>query len=140
MTKVNAAADPAEDEFRVSIEAKATVKIGPFSRRGVSRVAVKAADHDFEAEATVTPVGFFLPQQDELSVYDVPSTVTSDCLVDQLERWWVTVQPRFAPITRLVITLDNGPENHSRRTQFMDRVVEFAQTSRLSLRLASYPP
>jgi len=140
VTKVNAAADAAEDELRVSIDAKATVKIGPFSRRGVSRVAVKAADHDFEAEATVTPVGFFLPHYDELYVYDVASKVTSDCLVDQLERWWLTVQPRFAHITRLVINLDNGPENHSRRTQFMDRLVEFAQKYEIALRLAYYPP
>jgi hypothetical protein len=140
VTKVNAAADAAEDELRVSIDAKATVKIGPFSRRGVSRVAVKAADHDFEAEATVTPVGFFLPQYDELYVYDVASKVTSDCLVDQLERWWLTVQPRFAHITTLVLNLDNGPENHSRRTQFMSRLVAFAQTYELSIRLAYYPP
>jgi len=140
VTKINAAADAAEDEVRVSIDAKATVKIGPFSRRGVSRVVVKAADHDFEAEATVTPVGFFLPQYDELYVYEVASKVTSDCLVDQLERWWLTVQPRFAPMTRLVINLDNGPENHSRRTQFMDRLVEFAQKYGVSIRLAYYPP
>jgi Rhodopirellula transposase DDE domain len=140
VTKVNAAADAAEDELRVSIDAKATVKIGPFSRRGVSRVAVKAADHDFEAEATVTPVGFFLPQQDELYVYEVTSKVTSDCLADQLERWWMTVRPKFAHITRLVINLDNGPENHSRRTQFMYRLVEFAQRYEIAIRLAYYPP
>ncbi len=122
------------------MDAKATVKIGPFSRGGKSRVAVKAADHDFEAQATVTPVGIFLPALDELFLYAVTSKVTSDCLVDRLVQWWERVRERFAHITTLVINLDNGPENHSRRTQFMLRLLHFAQQSRLRIRLAYYPP
>jgi len=122
------------------MDAKATVKVGPFSRRGTSRVAVHAADHDFKAEATVTPVGIFLPQADELTVYEVTSKVTSDCLVDCLERWWLAVRARFPHIRTLVLNLDNGPENHSRRTQFMGRLLAFAQRYGLTIRLAYYPP
>ena len=122
------------------MDAKATVKIGPFSRGGKSRVAVEAADHDFQPEATVTPVGIFLPATDELFLSLVTSRVTSDCLVDRLSAWWERVRERFASITTLVINLDNGPENHSRRTQFMLRLLEFAQQSGLTLRLAYYPP
>ena len=73
------------------MDAKATVKVGPFSRGGKSRAEVKAADHDFEAKAKVTPVGIFLPATDELVVYGVTSKVTSDCLVDRLEQWWAEV-------------------------------------------------
>ncbi len=58
---VNQAADAAEDVLRISMDAKATVKVGPFARGGKSRVAVQAADHDFQPAATVTPVGIFLP-------------------------------------------------------------------------------
>ena len=122
------------------MDAKATVKIGPFSRSGKSRVEVAAADHDFQAEATVTPVGIFLPATDELFLSLVTSKVTSDCLVDRLEQWWERVRERFAHITTLVVNLDNGPENHSRRTQFMLRLLAFAQKSGLTLRLAYYPP
>jgi transposase len=122
------------------MDAKATVKIGPFSRGGKSRVEVAAADHDFQAEAAVTPVGIFLPATDELFLSLVTSKVTSDCLVDRLEQWWERVRARFAHITTLVVNLDNGPENHSRRTQFMLRLLEFAQKSGLTLRLAYYPP
>ena len=122
------------------MDAKATVKIGPFSRRGSSRVAVHAADHDFEAEATVTPVGIFLPALDEAFLYVVTSKVTSDCLVDRLEQWWTSVSARFGHITTLLLNLDNGPENHSRRTQFMLRLLQFAQQSGLRIRLAYYPP
>ncbi len=126
--------------LRVSIDAKATVKVGPFARGGKSRVRTKASDHDFQPAATVTPVGIFLPVSDELFLYGVTSKVTSDCLVDRLVDWWETVKERFAHITTLLINLDNGPESHSRRTQFMQRLVAFAQHSRLTIRLAYYPP
>lgn len=126
--------------MRVSIDAKASVKIGPFSRGGTSRVVTKAADHDFEAQATITPLGVLLPQHDELFLYGVTSKVTSDCIVDRLEQWWEQVKQRFNAITSLVINLDNGPENHSRRTQFMQRLVTFANRTKLHIRLAYYPP
>src|SRR3712207_2970296 len=122
------------------MDAKATVKVGPFARGGKSRVVVKAADHDFQPAATVTPVGIFLPAMDELFLYGVTSKVTSDCLVDRLADWWEAVRTRFAHITTLVINLDNGPENHSRRTQFMQRMVAFVEQYRVSVQLAYYPP
>jgi len=137
---VNAQADAAPDELRVSLDAKATVKIGPFSRKGTNRVAVQAADHDFRPQETVTPVGLFLPATDELFIYHVTSKVTSDCLVDRLEQWWTSVRERFSYITTLVLNLDNGPESHSHRTQFMGRLVQFVQRFGVALRLAYYPP
>lgn len=140
MKERNEEADGAENVLRLSIDAKATVKVGPFARGGKSRVPTKAADHDFEATATLTPVGILLPASDELFLYGVTSKVTSDCLVDRLVDWWETVKERFAHITTLVINLDNGPESHSRRTQFMQRLVEFAQRFHLTIRLAYYPP
>lgn len=122
------------------MDAKATVKLGPFARGGKSRVPTQAADHDFQPEGTVTPVGIFLPALDELFVYGVTSKVTSDCLVDRLTEWWERVRGRFVHITTLVINLDTGPENHSRRTQFMQRLVAFVQHYHVSVRLAYYPP
>jgi transposase len=140
VTQINHAADAADDVLRISMDAKATVKVGPFARGGKNRLQVAAADHDFAPEATVTPVGIFLPTLDELFVYAVTSKVTSDCLVDRLAQWWESVRERFAPVTTLVINLDNGPENHSRRTQFMQRLVDFVQDYHLHVRLAYYPP
>ena len=137
---MNQEADADPESLRVSIDAKATVKVGPFSRRGKSRAQVKAADHDFEAKVKVTPVGIFLPATDELFLYGVTSKVTSDCLVDRLEQWWESVRERFGQITTLVLNLDNGPESHSRRTQFLCRMVQFAHSSGLKVRLAYYPP
>jgi hypothetical protein len=109
---INQAADAADDILRLSMDAKATVKVGPFARGGKSRTLVAAVDHDFQPVATLTPVGIFLPTLDELFVYGVTSKVTSDCLVDRLTQWWEAVRERFAHITTLVINVDNGPENH----------------------------
>ena len=126
--------------LRISMDAKASVKVGPFARGGKNRVPTSAADHDFHPDATVPPVGIFLPAVDELFLYGITSKVTSDCLVDCLGRWWEVVHDRFAHLTTLVINLDNGPENHSRRTQFRQRMVDFAHHTGLTVRLAYYPP
>lgn len=140
MKQINEEADADEQALRISIDAKATVKVGPFARGGKSRVLIKAADHDFKPVATVTPVGIFLPASDEIFLYGVTSKVTSDCLVDRLVDWWETVKERFSHIKTLLINLDNGPESQSRRTQFMQRLVEFVQCYRITVRLAYYPP
>ncbi len=140
MREINAAADADATVLRISMDAKATVKIGSFARGGKSRATTKACDHDFKPSATVTPVGIFLPATDELFIYEVTSKVTSDCLVDCLIQWWERVRERFADITTLVINLDNGPENHSRRSQFLHRIVAFVRHYRMSVRLAYYPP
>jgi transposase len=140
VNQINHAADTADDVLRISMDAKATVKVGPFGRGGKSRTHVAAVDHDFHPTATLTPVGILLPAWDELFVYGVTSKVTSDCLVDRFVQWWETVRERFAHITTLVLNVDNGPENHSRRTQFMQRLVDFVQQYQVTVRLAYYPP
>ena len=140
LTEVNSDADEAPDTLRISIDAKAQVKIGPFSRGGKNRVRVEASDHDFEPKATVIPYGVFLPALDELFMYFTISRVTSDFIVDVLEIWWESVREWFPQIKSLVINADNGPENHSRRTQFIKRLVEFARKYQLNVQLAYYPP
>ena len=71
MKQSNEEADEAADVLRVSMDAKATVKVGPFARGGKSRVRTKASDHDFKPAARVMPVGIFLPASDELFLYAV---------------------------------------------------------------------
>ena len=137
---VHAAAAATPTVLRLSMDAKATVKVGDFSRRGMSRVVVEASDHDFQPVATVTPVGILLPATDEVFLYGVTSKVTADCLVDRLEEFWDTEGPRFPEVTTLLVNLDNGPECHSHRTQFLHRAVAFTQRTGLTLQLAYYPP
>jgi len=65
---------------------------------------------------------------------------TSDSWLDALQLWWEHSRERFSHIKRLVIYLDNGPNNNGRRTQFLKRMVQFADWSGLEIRLVYYPP
>jgi Rhodopirellula transposase DDE domain len=140
VNQIKQAAEAADDVLRLSMDAQATGTMGPFARGGQNRVQVHAADHACAPEATVTPVGIFLPTMGELFVYGVMSQVTRAGLVDRLAEWWEIVRERCAHITTLVLNLDHGPENHSRRTQFRQRLVAFVQPYHLTVRLVYYPP
>jgi Rhodopirellula transposase DDE domain len=65
---------------------------------------------------------------------------TSDFWVDALQVWWCGVRASCRGIRRLVIYLDNGPQNSGRRRQFLKRLVQFADWSGLVIRLVYYPP
>jgi len=68
------------------------------------------------------------------------SRETSDAWADALRAWWREVRSGLGHVKRLVIYPDNGPNNSGRRTQFLRRMVEFADWSGLEVRLVYYPP
>lgn len=140
LAEVHAQAQADASLLRLSLDAKATLNLGPFSRRGQTRAHVRAADHDFKSEDHLTPYGIFLPGLDELYLYFTASPVTADFIVDCLTDFWTTVRVSFPQVKTLLLNLDNGPENHSRRTQFMARLAAFADTFGLTIQLAYYPP
>jgi len=137
--RVNQASKTTPNILRIAWDAKAQVKIGPFSRGGLSRLPISGADHDFAPLAVLTPFDIVLPDYNDLFLYFTTSKVTSDFIVDTLQLTWPVLQDRFHP-DWLVINADNGPENHSRRTQFLKRIVDFAHTHQVNIRLAYYPP
>lgn len=126
--------------LRLSMDAKATVLIGAYSRGGKNRILVKAADHDFQPEAKVTPYCIFLPDYHIAYLYFTQSRVTSDFIADCLLDCWQQIQHDFPQVKTLLLQQDNGPENHSRRTQFMHRMVKMADQLQLNIQLAYYPP
>src|SRR5215208_3262460 len=69
LATLHAQAKADECVLRLSLDAKARVAVGPFSRHGQSRVVVHAADHDFKPDERLTPFGIFLPDHDELYLY-----------------------------------------------------------------------
>ncbi len=121
-------------------DAKATVKVGDFSRGGKCRTAVKALDHDFNPDEKITPYGILLPDHDRLFIYFTKSHVTSDFIADCFEDSRHQVKNEFPEVQTLMLHQDNGPENNSHRTQFMARMTQGADTSQQSIRLAYYPP
>ena len=138
--KLHTEADEDETILRISMDAKASVLIGFLSRGGKTRVVVRALDHDMKPDDKLTPFGIFLPQYDELHLYFTNSRVTSDFIVDCLCDFWSMVRERFPHVRTLLINQDNGRENHSRRTQFMKRVVESVDEFQIAVHLAYYPP
>jgi transposase len=99
----------------------------------------KGWDHDPPAKERLVPFGILLVVTGALTLL-FGSRETSDAWVDALQRWWQQVRARFRHVKRLVIYLDNGPKNSGRRTQFLKRMVEFADWSGLEIRLVYYPP
>jgi hypothetical protein len=123
------------DSLRISIDTKAKVNVGPFSRRGRSRgkSATQAADHDVAPEHKLVPFGILDVLAGLVTIIFGTSRETSDFVVDCLQQWWDENKQRYTHITQLVINLDNGPELASRRTQFMARMVEFAEQNGLEV-------
>jgi len=138
----NQAADDDPDVIRISMDAKAKVSVGDYSRDGESRAAepVQASDHDPEPKQKLIPQGILDLTSCLLSIFIATSNGTSDFIADCLEQWWEANRGRYPNARRLVIDLDNGPENSSHRTQFMNRLVRFADATGLEIKLVYYPP
>lgn len=128
-----------EGILRISFDAKNKVAIGDFSRGGKNWTKLKAGDHDF-AKEHLTPFGFYLPQLHETIIYLVESKVTADCIVDLLTDLWSKIKHRFPNVHTLLLNADNGPECHSRRTQFMQRICQFTVEQNIGVKLCYYPP
>jgi transposase len=99
----------------------------------------KGWDHDPPAKQKLTPYGILTVASGALMLR-FGSHDTSDAWVDALRMWWLEVGPGLGSIKRLVIDRDNGPKNSGRRTQFLKRMVEFADWSGREIRLVSDPP
>lgn len=138
----NKAADEADNILRISIDTKAKVDIGEFSRNGKSRdkEGVKACDHDMNPEEKLVPVGIVEPVSGHLMIVVGNSYETSDLIADVLEKWWDERKAMHHEIDTLVINLDNGPSISSARTQFLKRMVEFHEKTGLIIHLVYYPP
>ena len=135
-------AEQDEHCLRISIDSKAKVKIGEFSRRGRARGRKnkKALDHDMKPLAQLIPFGILEIESAQLFLTFGTSRETSDFIVDCLQAWWDERKSLYSHIRKLTIDLDNGPHIASCRTQFMKRLVEFADRNDLEIELVYYPP
>ena len=133
-------ADKDPNAIRISLDCKAVVKIGSFSRGGKNRIEQKASDHDFEPTEKLVPFDIFIPELCESHFWFSIGPVTADFMVDRLEELWIKLNKRFPNLNRLVINADNGPESNGQRTQWLHRLVEFSDTAGIRIQLAYYPP
>jgi hypothetical protein len=140
--EANRQADDDSETLRISIDAKAKVNIGEFSRGGKSREEEpeEGLDHDMNPEIKMVPFGVFEPTTDNLSIVFSTTVATSDFVADCLELWWDENKEQHTDIRTLVINLDNGPHVNSHRTQFIKRMIEFSDKTGLTIHLVYYPP
>ncbi|KPA15380.1 Rhodopirellula transposase family protein [Candidatus Magnetomorum sp. HK-1] len=126
---------------RISMDIKATVKIGEYSRGGSTRGENKACDHDMGCKEKYTPCGIVDEDTGELFINFGSSYKTSDFIVDTLGDWWNNLSSEDSQkIELLQIKMDNGPENSGVRTQYLKRIIEFCDEIRKPIQLLYYPP
>jgi hypothetical protein len=123
------------------MDCKATVKIGEFSRGGLSRGKNKACDHDFSTQGSHTPCGIVNEDTGQVYINMGCSYKTSDFIIDTLNGWWKNQTPeeRFR-IDEIQIKIDNGPESSGVRTQFLKNIVEFSDSIGKPVQLLYFPP
>ncbi|MEH2004992.1 ISAzo13-like element transposase-related protein [Nostoc sp.] len=130
-----------ESVKRLSIDCKATVNIGGYSRGGKTRGDNQASDHDMGCEEKYIPCGIVDEDNGQLHIIFGSSYKTSDFIVDNLIHWWKTITPEQRPDSELIqIKIDNGPESSGVRTQFLKRMVEFVDQINRPIQLLYYPP
>jgi transposase len=139
---MNELADADPETMRISIDTKATVNVGEYSRGGRSRgaEAVKALDHDMCPKEKLVPGGILEPVTGRSFLFFGTSCKTSDFIIDGLFLWWEERKNGLGGLKQLVINLDNGPECSGRRTQFLLGLTQFADMTGLCVRLVYYPP
>jgi hypothetical protein len=126
---------------RWSIDCKATVKIGEFSRGGLTRGDNRASDHDMGWEEKYVPCGIVDEDNGELHIIFGSSYKTSDFIVDTIAAKWNAMHEQEQGETSLIqIKMDNGPESSGRRTQFLSRMVQLADGINKPIQLLYYPP
>src|SRR5438132_6427756 len=126
---------------RWSMDCKATVKIGEFSRGGLTRGDHRASDHDMGCQEKYVPCGIVDEENGALQITFGSSYKTSDFIVDTIEAKWKTMDEQEKAGTSLIqIKMDNGPESSGRRTQFLHRMVQLADDINKPMQLLYYPP
>lgn len=123
------------------MDCKATVNIGDYSRGGMTRGDHRAADHDMGCAEKYTPFGLVDEDGGQLHPAFGSSAKTGDFIVDSLEAWWESLPEWERAVTRHIqIKADNGPESSGRRTQFLKRMVDFADATGKAIQLLYFPP
>ena len=86
-------------------------------------------------------VGLWMKRAAQLHITFGSSYKTSDFIVDTIEAKWNAMEEQEKADTSLIqIKMDNGPESSGRRTQFLYRMVQFADVIDKPIQLLYYPP
>ena len=127
--------------IRLSLDCKAAVAVGNYSRGGKTRGETRASDHDMGTKEKYIPCGLVDEDSGQLYIEFGSSSKTSDFIVDVLEHWWLRLSPtQQQALEQIQLKVDNGSESSGVRTQFLNRIVAWVDRIGKSLQLLYFPP
>lgn len=129
-----------ENTIGVSIDDKVAKYIGLLSGNGSSWKEKHALDHDTNPLYVVKPFGIMDLKTKKVQVYCTTNNSTADFKVDCLEEYLKKRLEANPNIKKMLIFLDNGPENSSRRKLWKLRIIELAIKYNIEIELVYYPP
>ena len=118
----------------ISIDTKDKVMLGPFSRKGKSRILVEACDHELTNNCVI-PFGILDLKTNKTYFYNFENKPTSEAIVDCIDDYFSDKS-----YTKLMILLDNGPDNSGVRTAFLKSLVDLSNKYQIKIELVYYPP
>ena len=123
----------------ISIDDKATKKIGKFSDNGKTWINTEALDHDTIFKYAIKPFGILDLKTNDVFVTCTPYSSTAEFKCDCIEKYIIEKNKKFK-LKKLVIFLDNGPENSSRRRLWLKKLKDLSIKYNLVIQLVYYPP
>ena len=123
----------------ISVDDKATKKIGKFSDNGMSWINTKALDHDTIFKYAIKPFGILDLKTNDVFVTCTPYSSTAEFKIDCIERY-ILEKNKKCKLKKLVIFLDNGPENSSRRRLWLKQLKTLSIKYNIVIQLVYYPP
>ena len=123
----------------ISIDDKATKKIGKFSDNGMTWINTEALDHDTIFKYAIKPFGILDLKTNDVFVTCTPYSSTAEFKVDCIEKY-ILEKNKKCKLKKIVIFLDNGPENSSRRRLWLKQLKNLSIKYNLIIQLVYYPP
>ena len=115
--------------------------MGDLARGGLTRGDHQACAHARGCQEKSLPCGIVAEDTGQLRIICGSSYKTSDFIGDALEaRWEALHAPEKAAGALRQLTMDNGAESHGGRTQFLHRLVPFADHIAQPSQLRYSPP
>ena len=124
-----------DDTALISIDTKDKVLIGPYSRKGNSRVEIKACDHELTNRCLI-PFGILDIKSSQTYFFNFKNKPTSEAICNCIEDY-IIQNERYAKID---ILLDNGPDNSGVRTAFLVGLIKIVNKYKKTIELIYYPP
>lgn len=124
-----------ENTTLISIDTKEKILIGPYSRKGKSRILVEVCDHELTNHCII-PFGILDIKNNQTYFYNFTHKPTSLAIVDCLEDY-IIQNPKYK---KIFVLLDNGPDNSGVRTAFLKGLVDLSSKYGKEIELIYYPP